>query len=890
MKKIILILIILFTILSNLHSQTPQDKISITLKGVNLKDFIKEVERKTNYSFIYGEEIVLKTPITISVKNKPLNEVLDLVFADQGIAYTFNKSHILLTKKKEVPAPATKRRFTISGYILDDISRETLIGANVFDNVSKGGTSTNEFGFYSLTIPEGAVTLRFSYIGCDPEFKEIILDRNMEMNISLKASKALKEVTVYGDRSETGINATHMGALDIPVSILKTTPALLGEADVMKTIQMMPGVQAGTEGSAGVYVRGGGPDENLILLDGVPLYNVDHVFGFFSVFSPDAVKKVSLFKGSFPARFGGRLSSVIDVRTNDGDMRNFHGSVGIGLLSAKLQFEGPIIKDRTSFNISGRRSYLDLLAKPFMSKNEKYGYYFYDLNAKINHRFNDRSRLFISLYNGRDKLDSEYSDNYDDTSSSDRTDLNWGNTLAAVRWNYIFSPKLFSNTTVAYTKYRFNVNSKMYNQRINDDEVNEYKYSSRYKSGINDMAYNIDFNYHPLPKHHVRFGAGYLYHSFSPEVLTSRLKDVGTGAPIDTTYHSLADSKMYAHEANMYFEDNIDIGSRFSVNAGLHFSLFNIKNTTYKSLQPRLSARYQLTDDIAVKGAYTKMSQYIHLLSSYTITMPTDLWVPATDNIKPMEAHQFSLGAYYTGFKGWELSMEAYYKGMRNVIEYKDGASFFGASHNWEDKVEMGKGRAMGVEFMAEKKIGKTTGWVAYTLAKSDRKFAKEGINNGKRFPYRYDRRHHINLMVSHKFSEKIDIAGSWEFYTGGTTTIAEEKTMIIRPGNNYFTGSGQWTWSPGEAYYIENRNNYRMPNSHRLNIGVNFNKKTKHGVRTWNISVYNIYNAMNPTFIYRDIKYVNNYNGNGMSNGEPILKKVTILPFIPSVSYIYKF
>lgn len=879
--RYVLLLSLLFMNLKNLEAQTPEDKVTLDLKDVELKAFIKAIEEKTKYSFIYGQEIKAKGLINIYAKDKPLKDILTIVFAKQPINFKFERSHIVLTKKDEKEKADIKRKYTISGNIIDDTSRETLIGANIYDNVTGLGTSANEYGFYSLTLFEGEVDLRFSYIGYQSEGKQISLQGNKELNVSLKASKILDEVVVYSDKAQTGINATHMGAIDIPLAIMKSTPALLGEADIMKTIQMMPGVQAGTEGSAGVYVRGGGPDENLVLLDGVPLYNVDHMFGFFSVFTPESVKKVSLYKGSFPACFGGRLSSVIDVRTNDGDMRNYHGAVGIGLLSTKVQFEGPIVKDRTSFNISARRSYLDLAAKPFMKGNDKFGYFFYDLNAKINHRFNDRSRLYLSVYNGKDKMDMEYNNEYSGYKSQDKIDLQWGNLMTALRWNYILSPKLFSNTTVAYTKYKFSVDSKTTEHILLNNIDN--KYSSKYSSGIKDWAYNMDFDYHPLPKHHLKFGAGYLYHTFNPEVLTSKIKSNESGSVADTTYNSLSSTQTYAHEATLYLEDNFDIGSRFSINAGLHFSLFNIKNKTYSSIQPRLSVRYQLSRDFALKAAYTKMSQYIHLLSSYTITMPTDLWVPVTENIKPMRAHQYSLGAYYTGFKGWELSTEVYYKDMNNILEYKDGASFLGASHNWEDKVEMGKGRSFGIEFMAQKIVGNTTGWLAYTWAKSDRKFAEDGINNGKRFPYRYDRRHHVSLTLNHKFSEKIDVGASWEFYTGGTTTIAEEKTLIIRPNDIHYWSGDDWNG----ANYIENRNNYRMPSSHRLNLGVNFNRKTKHGFRTLNISIHNIYNAMNPTFIYRDSKPV---DGDYLGDEKAILKKITILPFIPSVSYIYKF
>lgn len=864
-----------------LFAQSPDDKITIKIKQGGLKEFIKEIESQTKYMFVYGEDLILKKTITLSIKEAPLKQVLAKAFMDKEIEYEIKASHIILKKRKNQEKKTSNRKFTISGYITDEVSGETLIGANIYNTESKDGTITNEYGFYSLTLPEGAVSLRYSYIGCESQEISITLQKNTEQNIQLNSNRQLSEVIVYGDKAETGVNATQMGALNIPLDVMKSTPALLGEADIMKTIQMMPGVQAGTEGSAGVYVRGGGADENLILLDGVPLYNVDHLYGFFSVFTPDAIKKVSLFKGSFPARFGGRLSSVIDVRTNDGDMHTYHGAIGIGLLSSKLQFEGPIRKDRTSFNISARRSYWDLVAKPFMNEDSKFGYYFYDLNVKVNHRFSDRSRMFISLYNGKDKMNTEFNDESTDYATKDKGNLHWGNFLGAVKWNYQLTPKLFSNTTLAYTHYKFNVDTKYYERSVSKNYENNY--SSEYASGIKDLAFNIDLDYHPLPNHHMKFGGGYLKHRFEPEVQTSRIKYSENGAATDTTYSSMSDSRIWAHEANVYAEDNLSIGNRFSTNFGFHLSLFNVSNKTYTSFQPRISTRYQLTDDIALKASYTKMSQYIHLLSSYTITMPTDLWVPATLQVKPMQAHQFSLGGYYTGFKGLELSAEVYYKDMRNVLEYKDGASFLGAAHNWEDKVEMGKGRAMGIEFMLQKKVGKTTGWLAYTLARSDRKFSEDGINNGKRFPYRYDRRHHLNAVVNHKFSDKVDIGASWEFYTGGTTTIAEERTVIIRPDGD----NPSWWGTTSEVNYIDNRNNYRMPSSHRLNVGINFNKKTKRGMRTWNVSVYNVYNAMNPTFMYRATK-----EGESGYNGEEkaILKKVTILPLIPSVSYIYKF
>lgn len=869
-----------------MQAQKNDTQLSFSIRNASLEEFIKYLENSTGFSFIYGEEVKINRRITLEVKQKTIREILDQAFKNEPIGYQIAGRHILLQKKKQKPV---SRKFTISGYVTDGTSAETLIGANILESRQQQGTTTNPYGFYSITLPAGETELSFSYLGYTTRQYRLELSKDTLINVLMQDNNQLEEVVIVSDKAEAGITATQMGAQEIPIAQIKNTPSILGEADVMKTIQLMPGVQAGVEGSAGLYVRGGGPDQNLILLDGVPVYNVDHLFGFFSVFTPEAVKKVTLFKSSFPARFGGRLSSVVDVRSNDGDMKKYHGTLSVGLLSSKIQLEGPIIRDKTSFNISARRSYIDLIAKPFMPKDDKISYYFYDINAKINHKFSDRSRLFLNFYNGKD---SYYFKTTDSSSSmyKDKMSLNWGNTIATARWNYIFNQKLFSNTTVAYNKYRMDANSTVYTKTNLIESISESNYHSNYHSGICDWSYLIDFDYNPTPTHRIKFGAGYLHHDFRPEVATSKIQEKEDGiTKQDTLYNSISNSTIQAHEVSAYIEDNFDIGSRLRMNVGLHLSMFRVQKRNYFSAQPRVSARYQLTRHTALKASYTKMSQYIHLLSSTPISMPTDLWVPVTSKIKPMQAHQYSLGSYYTGLPGWEFSVEGYYKQMRNVLEYKEGVSFLGSSSGWENKVEMGKGRSMGIEFMAQKTTGKTTGWIAYTLAKSDRKFAVGGINNGERFPYKYDRRHNLSLVVNHKFSNRIDIGASWIFSTGGTATIAEEVTAIIRPGEDAIQ----------QKDYIEKRNNYRLPASHRLNIGVNFNKKTKHGVRTWNISLYNAYNAMNPTMIYSNnsggyASYIKNQeDGKVYLQYIPAKRKITkltLLPCVPSVTYTYKF
>lgn len=872
------------------HAQQTVTKLTLTLRNASLEEFVKEVEHATGLSFIYGEEVKVNRKINVTAQHQPLTGILDQAFANDPIGYKIQGKHILLEKRHPKPV---SRKFTISGYVTDGASSETLIGANILESRQHQGTTTNPYGFFSITLPAGVVNLQFSYLGYTNLQQRLTLNKDTVLNIRMEDNTLLQEVVILSDKTETGIMATQMGTNEIPMAQIRNTPSILGETDVMKTIQLMPGVQAGVEGSAGLYVRGGGPDQNLILLDGVPIYNVDHLFGFFSVFTPEAVKKVTLFKSSFPARFGGRLSSVVDVRTNDGDMQKYHGVISVGLLTSKLNFEGPIIKDRTSFNISARRSYIDLMMKPFMPKDETVSYYFYDMNAKINHKFSDRSRLFLNFYNGKDHFLNDLKEiSGEEIISDDRTQFNWGNTVASGRWNYVFNNKLFSNTTIAYSNYQLHLNSSAY---MLNNRINESTYKSDYRSGIRDWSYQIDFDYNPVPTHHIKFGAGYLYHDFRPEVSTSKIQNKEDNAvKQDTLYNNMANSQVYAHEVSAYVEDNFDLTSRFRVNAGLHFSMFQVQKKSYFSVQPRLSLRYQLLRDVAIKASYTKMSQYVHLLSSTPIAMPTDLWVPVTSKVKPMQAHQFSLGGYYSGLPGWQFSIEGYYKNMRNVLEYKDGVSFLGSSAGWEDKVEMGHGRSMGLELMIEKTLGKTTGWLAYTLAKSDRKFAKGGVNNGERFPYKYDRRHNIGLSVTHKFSERIDIGATWTFATGGTTTIPEEVTGLIHPSTGAGNGLGMEFHPVGsgdsfvtENDYVERRNNYRLPSSHRLNIGINFNKKTKHGLRTWNISLYNAYNAMNPTFVYRSTKETSNGH---ITTLEPVIKKLTILPCIPSVTYTYKF
>lgn len=877
-RATLLMCVVLLSALS--HAQNKEARLNLNFHNANLENFVKQLENATGFAFIYGEEVKLTHRITLTVRKQTISEILRKAFQNEPIEFKISGKHILL-KKRMIPQKTVSRKFTISGYVTDGTSSETLIGANILESRHSTGTATNPFGFYTLTLPEGTAKLSFSYLGYETLDYNFELNKDTLLNIRMSTNNELSEVIVYSSKQNTDIQGTSMGAHEIPMAQIRHTPAILGESDLLKTIQLMPGVQAGTEGFSGMYVRGGGADQNLVLLDGIPIYNADHLMGVFSVFTPEAVKKVTLFKSSFPARYGGRLSSIVDVRTNNGDMQRYHGTLSIGTLTDKLHLEGPIWKNHTSFIISARGTHTVFLKHLIVDKDDsftdKYNYYFYDINAKINHKFNDRSRLFLGFYKGKDHyhLDNkdQYSSSYYSASESfykDDTHLNWGNTIAFGRWNYILNNKLFCNASVSYNRYQMKLNQEMEEKHIQENNIyQQYLYNSEFRSGISDWSTRIDFDYTPGPKHHIKFGTEYLYHTFQPETSTSKVKEITEGKTLEETPYSNTDhATIYGQEVSLYGEDNLEINKFLSLNAGLRLSLFYTQGKNYTSLQPRLSARYNIGKGFSTKASYTCMAQNIHLLSSTPFSMPSDLWVPITKKIRPMYANQYSLGGYYTGIPGWEFSVEGYYKQMRNILEYQDGVSFFGSSTNWQEKVEMGQGRSLGLELMIQKTMGKTTGWLAYTLSKTDHRFKNSSISQGEWFPYKYDRRHNISICMNHKFSNRIDIGASWIFNTGGCITIPERSTIITTPEGTI-----------NEAAYLSHRNNYRLPVSHRLNVGINFNKKTKHGMRTWNISVYNAYNAMNPNLVYADFK-----------DGKTVIKKLTILPCIPSVTYTYRF
>ncbi|MFI5172634.1 MAG: TonB-dependent receptor plug domain-containing protein [Chitinophagales bacterium] len=753
--------------------------------------------------------------------------------------------------------------FTISGYVTEKSSGEKLINAAVFNSIDRKGTISNEYGFYSLTLTTGNIELNYAYVGYATYKSKFYLNNDTVINIALEESNELQTVEINAEENaERFQERTQMSTVEIPIDQIKALPAFLGEVDVLKAMQLLPGVSGGTEGTSGIFVRGGSPDQNLILLDGVPVYNASHLFGFFSVFNSDAINKVTLIKGGFPARYGGRLSSVVDIRMKEGNMNEFHGEGSIGLVASRLTFEGPIKKGKTSFIVSGRRTYIDLITRPIIKAQNGgdgvSGYYFYDLNAKINHKFSDKDRLYISGYFGRDKAYFKYKYQYDeDTYREEDNGLYWGNATAVARWNHLFTKKIFSNLTATFTDYKFDIYSNFTDENSSGDDT---FLGFEYFSGIYDWSLKYDLDYIPLPSHYLKFGGGITYHTFQPGAtqFESDNEDV-----FDDEF-SLSSDNIFATEFDIYAEDDWEVTNKIKINYGIHASAFLVNEVFYKSLQPRFSARYLINPKFSFKASFSTMTQYIHLLTNSGIGLPTDLWVPATDTVPPQQSYQPAIGIAYELKEDYELSVEGYYKKMKNIIEYKDGANYlFEGLQGWEDKVERGEGWAYGAELFIQKKEGKLTGWVGYTLSWSYRQFPY--INLGEKFPYKYDRRHDFEIAAVYKINDKIDVSGTWVYSSG------QPISLPIAKYEGVFNEV---------IYAYEGRNGYRMNAYHRMDINLAVHKEKKLWSQTWNFGAYNLYNHLNPFFIYQTYDYMTNKN---------YYRQVSLFPIIPSVSYEFK-
>lgn len=839
-----------------------------------VREQMELVQKLHHVNFVYDSSLNLDIIYQgRSILNLNLEASLQELFGTTDIKWELRNKYVLLKKRS---------KFTISGYVLQK-NGEPLINATIRDVESKTGTLSNEYGFFSLTLLEGKHTLRITYIGFGEKVESVDLNRNILLKVYLKEDYSLDEVLVVGDLNSP-INTTQTGKVSFNAHDLRTEYALFSSPDVVKTLQSLPGVASGTEMLSGLYVHGGNNDENLFLLDGTPLYQVSHLGGLFSAFNTDIIKNIDFYKSGFPARYGGRLSSVVDVRTNDGDLKEYHGTFSMGLLDGRIQYEGPIIKNRTSFNIAMRRSWLEAFSAPaFYFRNKSNSddkitgkYAFHDINAKLTHYFSDISKVYISFYTGNDMLKinnkqifNDYTEDSDEELYRTNFNLQWGNATTAIHWNYRLSPKLFVNITGVYSRSRSSFNYKKEEQFLNEGEVMRLTSVERYnRSIIDDAGYRLEFDYRPGASQHIRMGSNYLFHAFHPQ---SRILNEYSGneMQVDTlrnsSYHFYR-----GHEFTLFAEDDIALGREWRLNIGMHYTMFKVTDKTYHEVEPRAAIRYLLNEHTALKLSYTEMSQFMHLLSSTYLNFPTDYWVPSTSNIHPMRSRQFAAGLYMRLPYQVNLSVEGFYKTMNHILEYDGKNQLAPSVENWEADVKRGKGRAYGVELALSRHVLKTSMNFSYTLSWSKRKF--DDIYRGW-YANKFDNRHKINISVRHQLTQQIEAYAAWNYHSGNKITVPSQ--YIESPALPGINGKkpGQWVY--------EEPNNATLPAYHRLDLGVNFRKVTKRGFeRIWNISIYNAYCRMNVLYAKVD----------DLSAGKFTSKATGVFPIIPSFSYTLKF
>lgn len=772
-----------------------------------------------------------------------------------------------------------QQRITVSGFIKEAKSQEQLPGANVYIAGTSLGTATNTYGFYSLTVPvSDSAVVTVSCVGYEKQQHTIGLTRDQQLNIWLIPDNQLEELVVTAHRDDP-VNDVQMSQIEIPIQQIKKIPAFFGEKDVLKVLQLMPGVQKGTEGQTGLYVRGGGPDQNLIILDDAVVYNANHLFGFFSVFNSDAIKSVELTKGGFPARYGGRLSSVVEMNMKEGSKDRLHGEGGIGLLSSRLTLEGPVRKEKSSFLISARRTYIDVLAGPIIAHSQKGlqdrsrpGYYFYDLNAKVNFDASPKDKLYLSGYFGRDKFYLHEKSTFYRSDSG----LDWGNATGTFRWNHLFNQKLFTNTSLIFTNFDFGVTNEFTDFDSDGSEVSSSSF--RYNSKIRDFSLKTDFDFYPGSRHTLRFGFQGTFHRSVPSALSVAGFDLTTAAnkPAEI-FNSL--------ETGFYAEDTWQLFNSLKLNAGVRLSTLSTQGKTYLRPEPRLSTAIQLAKDLSMKLSYAAMNQYVHLLSNTGVGLPTDLWIPATRAIAPQRSQQFAGGfARYLENSAINLTLEGYYKKMDHILSYKEGASFINVEGensnelNWQENVATGRGVSYGAEFLIQKKTGRLSGWAAYTLSWTRWNFPD--LNFGKTFYPRHDRRHDISLVGIYELNKRVTLSGTWVYGTGNALTLPVSRYTGVR---EYFSGQA----AGNDAHLLTTevteyigRGNFRAESFHRLDVAVQFHKVKKRYERTWEIAAYNAYNRKNPFF----------YDIATEGTNKNALKKYSLFPVLPSVSYNFKF
>lgn len=842
-----------------------------------IKEYLDFFQQKEDVNFVYNAEIKLDIPYRgASIQHLELGSALNKLLTPNHIRWEIRGQHILLFSTKQ-----SRNKYTISGYVVDR-NKESLINATILELGQYQGTQSNAYGFFSITLPKGKHNIRFSFVGCKTQIHSFELLRDTFVNVVLEEGELLDEVVVMGNLNSP-VNTTQTGKVSISPQQLNNGYALFSSPDLIKTLQNIPGVAPGTDLISGLFVRGGTSDGNLFLLDGTPLYQVNHVGGLFSSFNTDVIKNVDFYKSGFPARYGGRTSSVIDVRTRDGNAKEYHGLFSIGLLDGRALIEGPIIKDRTSFIVGMRRSWADALMAMAcgitnLSQDETKlltRFAFYDLNAKITHKFSDRSKAYLSFYSGNDALktraDQYFNYNVDSREEyQTRSKFSWGNHTVSANWNYQLSSKLFSNFSLVYSRNNSLLRYSEASLHFDGDNTTEssFKLTDTWKSTIDDIGYRVEFDYRPNQKHYIRFGTNYLHHIYKPHG-SSNFSAFNDSIVSDTLLTANA-HKYIGNELAIYVEDDIQLTERFKANIGAYFALYNVSGKSYHSIEPRIALKYLCSKRTAIKVSYTEMSQFVHQLASTYLNLPSDFWVPSTRNVKPSHSRMISAGIYSELTPQLHLDIEGYYKTLDHLLEYNGGNSLIPDAQNWENLVTSGKGRSYGLELAMSYTAQNFSANGSYTLSWSERKFDEL---YKYWYPDKYDNRHRLSISAHYQFNKKIDAYAGWTYRTGNKVTIPTQ--MINGPLIPGVPG----TTAPQWVY--EMPNNATLPNYHRLDIGVNFRSKTKRGhERIWNLSVYNAYCRINPIFV----------------NVEPNLgggfkaKAVGVFPILPSASYTLKF
>ena len=777
-----------------------------------------------------------------------------------------------------VPVLSFAQKVSLSGYMRDSATGESLISGTVYVKEAAIGVQTNNYGFYSISLPKGNYTVIYSYVGYATLTRQVSLIANETYSASLGSATAMKEVEVTASRKDANVKNAEMGTVTLSIGRIKKLPVVFGEVDILKSLQLLPGVLSAGDGNTGFYVRGGGPDQNLVLLDDATVYNTGHLFGFFSVFNSDAIKDVTLIKGAPPANYGGRLSSVVDVSMKDGNNQEFHAQGGIGLIASRFTVEGPIKKNKGSFMLAGRRTYIDVLAKPLAPALKNSGYYFYDLNLKANYKLGEKDRVYLSGYMGLDKF------SYENPTGTFKAQIPWGNKTVTLRENHQFSDKLFLNTTLVYSTYDFASNLTQAPQNNPNSS-----FGFKLASGIEDYNAKTDLDYYSSFNHHFKGGLTYTHHKFIPNQVSGNADSI----KLDPNNALIK----YVHEAGAYLLDEFDLNSKIKLNIGVRYTWFgqvgpytaytydnNGKKTdstaytagklvkAYDGLEPRFNIRYTINDNSSIKGSAARTYQYLHLVSNNGTTLPTDVWVPSTAVVKPQVAWQYSTG-YFRNFldNKLETSVEVYYKTMSNQIQYKDGYTPNTVTDP-EQSYVFGTGTAYGAEFFVNKTMGKFTGWVGYTLSWTNQQFPL--LNNGDVFPAKYDRRHDISATGTYELSKKWSLSAVFIYGSGNAITLPTSFWLVAGANNTLV-----------EQYSKVNA--YRLPAYHRLDISATYtpqHSRPRKWEGSWNFSIYNVYNHMNPYFLYVDVE------GNAQTNVTIKVYEVYILPFLPSVTYNFKF